>query len=378
MGSVSSMLKENTRLGLRECGGAICEPNYLIEEGYLDLHLWVTYKCPNKCPSCYLQALNDKPPDMKLEDVGLLVRSIGNYRNSWSMFRVTMYGAEPQSLPPSYYHKVMDIFDERFDNVEYGMYTSLQFVDDAWVALFRRIDNKNTLAMLAVSYDGGMRGNEYNKKLEASVQKLLSYGMHVGVMSVVNKYMLAEGASAYVDFLERNSIHRFSLKPFIPIEGQLHKWLEYAATMAEFSEYAIAVHEEIERRGFPIMSSTLGHVCNNNYASQNTGGYAIFVDGGMRALYMGYRNKMEYLQCWGKIDGIDGFRKVVENVDRKRFLADQRMLHRRLDCLVCEHSGRCLAEVFKDDYDSSGECIGAKKFVDWAYKKYGALYESGC
>lgn len=371
-------VRDATKSGLRMNPSSETQPLFLLEDGHMDLHLWVTYECPNRCPSCYLQALKNKAPDMTLDNVTLLMKSIKQYRNDWNMFRVTMYGAEPQSKPASFYHQLMDIVLRYFPYAQFGMYTSLQFINDDWTELFKRIEANNTLAMLAVSYDGGMRGEQYNKNLEASIQTLLQKGMRVGVMTVVNKFLLKEGTKSYVDFLERNKIERFSLKPFIPIEGQLEKWTTFATDMETFSYFAIAVHEELERRKLDIMSSTVGHICNDNNASQNTGGYAIFVDGGMRAMYMGYRNKMEYLQEWGTITDVDSFEKIVNSPIRKHFLINQRLLNQRQDCLLCEHSGRCLAEVFKENHDDSNECIGAKKFVDWAYNKYGVLYESGC
>lgn len=371
-------VRDATKNGLRMNPTCETQPLCLLEDGHMDLHLWVTYDCPNKCPSCYLQALKNKAPDMTLADVALLMQSIKQYRNDWNMFRVTMYGAEPQSKPTQYYHELMDIVLRYFPYAQFGMYTSLQFVNDDWIALFKRIEANNTLAMLAVSYDGGMRGEQYNINLENSIATMLQNGMRVGVMTVVNTFLINEGAKSYIDFLERNKIERFSLKPFIPIEGQLEKWNTFATDMETFSYFAIAVHEELERRGLYIMSSTAAHICNDNTASQNTGGYAIFVDGGMRAMYMGYRNKMEYLQEWGTVTNIDSFGKIVDSPIRKRFLFDQRLMNQRQDCLVCEHSGRCLAEVFKPNYDDSNECIGAKKFVDWAYNKYGSMYESGC
>jgi sulfatase maturation enzyme AslB (radical SAM superfamily) len=371
-------VRDATLTGLRMNPDSTTQPLFLLEDGHMDLHLWVTYECPNKCPSCYLQALKNKAPDMKLEDVALLMQSIKEYRKDWNMFRVTMYGAEPQSKAASYYHKLMDIVLRSFPSAQFGMYTSLQYMNDEWIKLFKRIEKNNTLAMLAASYDGGMRGEKYNENLEASIHTMLDNGMRLGVMTVVNTFLVKEGAKSYVDFLERNKIQRFSLKPFIPIEGQMEKWTTFGTDMETFSYFAIAVHEELERRKLDVMSSTVGHICNENNASQNTGGYAIFVDGGMRAMYMGYRDGMEYLQEWGTIKDTNSFEEIVNNPVRKQFLRNQRMLNYRQDCAVCEHSGRCLAEVFKSNYDDSNECIGAKKFVNWAYNRYGALYESGC
>jgi len=351
------------------------EQIFLIENGYLDLHLWVTYKCAVGCPHCYLKAMTEIAPDLTVDKLKFLLDSIKSYREKWNLLRITIYGAEPQSLPVSYFHELIDTIDTYFDNAQYSLYTSLQKLDDDWLKLFKRIQDKNGLQMTAVSYDGLMRGEVYNSNLFNNLKVLSDNGMRVGMMSVVNRSLLELGANHYVDVLEKNNLGSFSLKPFLPIRGQYEKWERLAARMNEYSTFAIDVHKELDNRNLLYLSGMVKDTCHKNPVYQNIGGWVVFVDGNLRLLYMGYEKKQEYLQCFGIVNESASFQDVIEGSNRIKFLEDQRMLHNREDCLVCEHANRCLAEVFKDNYDDSDECIGASRFVNWAYDRVGSLYD---
>jgi sulfatase maturation enzyme AslB (radical SAM superfamily) len=350
------------------------EPVYLIENGYLDLHLWVTYKCNVGCPHCYLKAMKSTSPDLTLEKAKFLLDSIRAYRKDWKLLRVTIYGAEPQSLSTTYYHALLDLIDSYFPNVEYSFYTSLQHLDSNWLDLFSRIKRKCGLQMTAVSYDGLMRGELYNTRLFNNLAILSREGLKVGMMSVVNKTLLELGASHYVKVLRDNNLGSFSLKPFLPISGQLDKWKTWAATTAEFAKFAIAIHEELKSQNLLHLSGMIRDICHANPTYQNIGGWVVFVDGNLNTLYMGYRDKQEYLQTFGTISTSSSFESIIEGEERLAFLNDQRLLHRRGDCLACDYAGSCLAEVFKDDYDESGECVGIKTFVEWVHTNCNTLY----
>jgi len=352
------------------------EPQFFIENGYLELHLWVTYKCAVGCPHCYLKSMDTKSPDLTLTNYRILLDQILDYRKNWEKLRVVIYGAEPQTLSPEYYHDLMSVTQLYFNNAEFSMYTSLQKLDDDWLSVFRRIKNNNGLSMTAVSYDGLMRGYEYNERLFKNLEILNKNGMRVGLMSVLNKTMLKQGPKHYVDVLEQYKMASFSIKPFLPVKGQHDKWIEWATTMDEYSDFVIDIHKELKQRNLAKISGMLTDVAHSDSISQSLGGWVIFVDGGLRCMYMGYENKEEYLQEFGCISAGTTFTDIVNGDKRKNFLQQQRYANFRQDCLVCEYAGKCLAEVYKDNYDDSSECIGAKRFIKWVDKEYGVLHDT--
>ena len=85
------------------------------------------------------------------------------------------------------------------------------------------------------------------------------------------------------------------------------------------------------------------------------------------------RNNEEYLQEFGRLTRENSFKDIVESDARKNFLMNQRLMAGRQDCLVCEYAGRCIYEVYKPEYDTSEECIGAKRFVQWVDEHYGVI-----
>ena len=355
-------------------------PIVSVETGYVNPHLWVTYRCPNTCPACYLRALKEeeKSPDMKLEDLDALLKSMREYRASWEHVKFTIYGAEPQALPPQYYHDVMALIKGYFPAARFNMYSSLQFVTDAWIKVWQEMGESHEPFPIAASYDMGMRGELYNAKLFDSIAKIRAAGIPVCVMSVVNKSMIQEGPKAYIDVLEKNKIiPGFSLKPFIPIKGQWDKWNRWAANMAEFSDFAIGCHQELLDRGFGAMSGMAHDICHTNDVATSLGGETIFIDGWMRFLYMGYNeDRSEYLQEFGRFGNGVSFADIINSDKRKKFLAQQRMMAGREDCLTCDYGGQCLYETYKLDYDNSGECTGGKKFVKWMKEHYGTLVDT--
>jgi len=361
--------------------GSMCksmnELQFSIENGYLEIHLWCTYKCNVGCPHCYLKAMKQKAPDLTIEKYKQLIDSIKQYKQEWKKLRVVVYGAEPQSLPTSYYHELMDITDSYFNNAEYSMYTSLQILNKDWLNLFQRIKDKNGLSMTAVSYDGLMRGEKYNERLFSNLELLNQNKMRVGLMSVLNKTMIDLTTKHYVDVLEKYNLASFSIKPFLPIKGQRKTWEEWAVPMSTYSDYVIEVHEELRKRGLDKVSGMITDVSHVDTVSQSLGSWVVFVDGDLRLLYMGYDDREEYLQEFGRVNEFISFGDVIKlSPIRKKFLEDQRLLHNRLDCQTCEFAGKCLAEVYKDEYDDSNECIGAKRFVKWVYDNYGVLNET--
>ena len=355
-------------------------PVVSVETGYFNPHLWVTYKCPNTCAACYLKALKpeEKSPDMKLEDLDKLLVSVLDYRKQWEHIKFTIYGAEPQALPPSYYHDIMKVVNKHFPGARFNMYSSLQFVTDEWIDLWKAFAATSEPFPIAASYDMGMRGEEYNKKLFNSIDRIKAAGVPVCVMSVVNKDMIKQGAKAYIDVLEKhNIIAGFSLKPFIPIRGAWDSWNKWAANMAEFSDFAIDCHQELLDRGFGPMSGMAHDICHTNDVSTNLGGETIFIDGWMRFLYMAYgEDKAEYLQEFGRFSDKSSFADIINSPQRKKFFIDQRMMAGRQDCPICDYAGRCLYEAYKQDYDNSGECTGAKKFVKWMRDHYGTIVDT--
>lgn len=352
------------------------EQQFFIETGYLELHLWVTYKCAVGCPHCYLKSMDVKSPDLSLDKYRILLKQVQDYRKNWNKLRIVIYGAEPQTLSAEYYHDLMSMTEMYFDNAEFSMYTSLQKLDDNWLSVFRRIKEHNGLDMTAISYDGLMRGEKYNERLFKNLKILNDNGMRVGMMSVLNKSMLELGAKAYVDVLEQYKFPSFSIKPFLPIKGQYSKWLEFATTMDEYSDFVIDVHKELKSRNLDKISGMITDVAHSDSIMQSLGGWVIFVDGGLRFLYMAYDNREEFLQEFGKIDENHTFTDIINGDKRKQFLQDQRCANFRTDCLICEYAGRCLAEVYKDNYDMSSECVGAKKFIDWINKEYGVVHDT--
>jgi len=360
---------------------ATSQPILSIETGYFNPHLWITYRCFNNCPSCYLKAMSkeDKSSDMSISDLRNLLESMKDYRSKWNRIKFTLYGAEPQTLSPEYIRSMLTNIEEFYSNAVFDIYTSLQKMNDGWISLLKYMSEKsNGEELSAVSYDGLMRGEEYNKKLFRNVKELRMAGVRVCVMSVVNKTMLELGPQNYVDVLENlGCLAGFSLKQFIPIKGQRHLWNKYATNMSEFSDFSIAVHEEIIKRGHKEKSGMIYDVAHRNDIGTALGGEVVFIDGGMRFLYMGYNSdKEEYLQEFGRLSDKSSFEDIVNSDKRKSFLYKQRLVNNRADCLVCDYAGRCLSEVYKDEYDDSDECIGAKRFVEWVHSNYGVLNDT--
>jgi len=346
-----------------------------VETGYFNPHLWVTYECPNNCPACYLRALNDneKSPDLSLGDLSKLWQSVKEYRENWHHFKVTMYGAEPQSKDPEYYFALMAITNTFFKGVRYNMYSSLQQMNRGWIDLFKEFARTKEPYPVAASWDGPTRGEAYNTRMFKNIRTLRNAGVNVCIMSVVNQDMLKLGAKYYIDTLEEyDIIGGFSLKPFIPIKGQWDKWNNYAANMEEFTQFAIECHQELIDRGSPHMSGMVHDTCHNNDIATDLGGETIFIDGWLRFLYMGEgQDHSEYLQEFGRLKEGVTFKDIIEGHKRKSHLARQRLTGMRMDCLTCEYAGRCLYEMYKADYDGSSECIGAKRFVKFMRENYG-------
>ena len=355
-------------------------PIVSVETGYINPHLWVTYRCPNDCPACYLKALkpHEKSPDMKLDDLGALLKSMEAYRRKWEHIKFTIYGAEPQAMAPVFYRVVMRMVKAHFPEARFNMYSSLQFVTNEWIDLWKAFADSNEPFPIAASYDMGMRGEAYNERLFKSIDTVKAAGVPVCVMSVVNKMMIEAGPKAYIDKLEKHGIIAgFSLKPFIPIKGEWDKWNRWAANMAEFSDFAIGCHQILIDRGYGAMSGMAHDICHTNDVATNLGGETIFIDGWMRFLYMGYgSDRAEYLQEFGRFGNGVTFADIINSDKRKKFLMDQRLMAGREDCLTCEYGGQCLYETYKMDYDNSGECTGAKKFVKWMKEHYGTIVDT--
>lgn len=350
------------------------EPQFFIENGYLEIGLWVTYRCNVGCPHCYLRALKTKSEDLTLNKFYQLLQEIKAYRSKWELLRFTIYGAEPQSLLPEYYYDLIDLALDEFPNAQFSMFTSLQVLDEKWLGLLKYMHDKFPGVTSAVSYDGDMRGQKYNDNLFKNLEILKDNHIRIGFMCVMNKSLLELGAKHFVDLLVKYKTGSFSIKPFLPIDGQMDNFNTWAVSMDEYSDFLIDVHQELKARKLEQFSGLLIDVCNDNSILNSLGAYTFFVDGALRVMYMDYTDSgAEFLQEFGQITPATSFKDIVEGVKRKEFLEKQRLVFNQEKCMVCDYTGRCLAEVYKKAYDDSKECVGAFRFVNWARTNYGIL-----
>lgn len=333
-----------------------------IENGSLDIGLWVTYKCNVGCPHCYLKSMTNKSKDLTLENFEFLLNKIQEYKKNWNDLTIALYGAEPQSLPVNYYYDLIEKTKERFSNAVFVMYTSLQKLDNDWISLFKKIDH------VSVSYDGLMRGEKYNETLFKNIDILAKNNIKVSIMTVLNKTVKVDD---YLKVIEIDSIKYFGLKPFLPIMNQRNNFNEWSVPMEDFSKFCIDLHTKLIQKKLDYKSAMIQQILKGDSVLNNIGANTIFIDGDLKVMYMAYKNKEEYLQIFGYLGGDNKFEDVINSKQRKDFIQDQRLLNQRQDCITCEYAKNCIAEVFKEDYDNSNECTGAKKFIEWVVKTYG-------
>lgn len=333
-----------------------------IEDGNLEIGLWCTYTCPVNCLHCYLKSsVIDKTEDLTVENYNRLLDSILEYRKTWNKFGIIFYGAEPQTLLPSYYLELISNTRVKFNDAHFGMYTSLQKMDKDWINTFKAMGSKVT-----VSYDVGLRSIDYNKNLFKNINILNNNDIIVDMISVMNKTMV--NPIDYVDMIDSNNINRFSIKPFLLVSGQKHIYDEWHVTNEKMSEFLIDVHIELLKRNELHKSAMIDKLKSGDTTINNLGGYALFADGGLRILSMEYNeDREEFLQEFGRITDDISFSDIVNGEKRKAFLDRQRMFNYSTECMLCEYPNKCYAEVFKLRFDDSIDCFGTKRFIQWVH-----------
>lgn len=333
--------------------------NRTIENGYFKIGLWTTYRCNVGCPHCYLKGKYNKETDLSLNDYKFLLNSIKEYKNEWKDFSIDIYGGEPMSMKPDYYNELFDITLSYFNNCKFHIYTSLQKINDEWIKLFKRFEQ------ITCSFDYEMRSLKYNNNLFSNIKLLRNNNIEVSIISVFNKTFFNISPIDYYNIIKTYDINYFGIIPFLKIKDNEKSFKEWAVPLEHYSQYLIDLHKILLEKNELDKSGTLYHIKSGDIPVNNIGAYTFFIDGGLNCLYMDYNNGVEYLQNFGKISKDISFKNVIEGDKRIEFLKNQRNFNNNIECLICDYSNKCFAEVFKDKYDNSNECIGGKMFLKW-------------
>lgn len=173
-------------------------PLVSIEQGYFVFTLMPSLFCKLRCPHCYLTLEQRQDPTvMAVEDLKTACHKIDQYYQRQRIARKTVvcywYGGEPTSMGREYFTNAADAINEVFNpEAGYGLrhtvLSALVGVKDDWFPLFERYGQGEVQS----SYDGDMRGQSYMRRWDERARAVVSHGLRLSTISVVNRELLLQ------------------------------------------------------------------------------------------------------------------------------------------------------------------------------------------
>ena len=348
-----------------------------IEQGYFVFTLMPSLFCKLRCPHCYLSLEQRKDKTiMSVEDLTTTCQKIDAYYDRQQIARKTIvgywYGGEPTSMGQDYFTSAADAINDVFAadkgyRVKHTVLTALVGVKDDWFRLFDHYG----LGEVQSSYDGNMRGKTYMKRWDERARAVVTSGLRLSTISVVNRELLNQGPEATLDYLADIGVAETSWLPFMWNEqNATGAYDEFAPRMGEYCDFMVGLSEHwLKRRGEGAHMPEIGQLRFILHQSEspllaNIAGQTLFLLPNGDFVLPDYREGwQEFMRVFGNILEQD-FASILTSPARRRYLRRQVMRNNNPECLSCDHVDKCIMEFWK--HNRPGDvCFGAKDYVEW-------------
>lgn len=351
-----------------------------IEQGYLVFTFMPSLYCPYNCSHCYLSIEQRRSkfimPD---ENLRLMLNKVRDYYLRTGLDEVTVvvyyYGGEPTSMGLDYFNRTLNIFDECLPeemgfSVRHVMLSSVLGLNvAAWVPLLKNRFN----SYIQTSYDGLMRGKNYLRKWEDKVKEIISSGIRVATISVVNEELASIGGSETYRYLKKLGVSECGWLPFMLNEqNQGEKYARFASSMTTFNDFMISLSDEhfaddtAQRLAVGEIEFVKSIVNSGSYSNASLQTLFILPDG--TVCLPDYKDGwQEYFKEFGNLVEAKSFEEVLHSPARLSHVMRQVKKNGNEECQSCKYGNRCLIEFAKPN-NPKDECFGGKRFVEHILK----------
>jgi sulfatase maturation enzyme AslB (radical SAM superfamily) len=360
--------------------------SYSIETGYFIFTLMPSLFCKLRCPHCYLSLEQRKDRTiLSLEDIRLACEKIDAFYAKRGIEKKTIvnywYGGEPTSMGEDYFTAMVGVIDDVFRSEngytsKHTVLSSLIGVDPSWYGIFHRLGGGEVQS----SFDGEMRGASYVRQWEQKAREAVSAGLRLSTISVVNRALIQQGPEQVLDYLSDIGVAETSWLPFMLNDQNkaTGKYAEFAPSMAEWSEFMIAITQrwmERRRAGLPVPEiGQLRFIMHQRTLppASNVAGQTLFLMPNGDLTLPDYRNgHQEFMLPFGNIL-TQSFEEVLYSPARRLYLRKQHLRNGNPTCRSCPHAGHCVMEFWKDNREGD-DCFGGRRYVEWVLANADAI-----
>lgn len=349
-----------------------------IENGYFVFTLMPSLFCKLRCPHCYLSLAQRKDPTVlsveKMKEACYKIDDYYEHRNLDSKTIVCYwYGGEPTSMGTKYFvecaNSINDVFSEKKNySVKHTVLSALVGVKDEWFPIF----DKYGKGEVQTSFDGLMRGDSYMKVWEKKVKDIVSFGLDLSTISVVNHELVKDGPENVLDYLADLGVKETSWLPFM-LNAQNHEtgmYEQFAPKMEVWSEYMIKLTEHwISRREKGLHAPEIGQMHFILKQKElptygNMAGQTLFLLPNGDFVLPDYRDGyLEYMNKFGNILE-QSFEDVLKSPARRAYMRRQVLRNQNPECNSCDYSNCCVMEFWKPNREND-DCFGGSNYVKW-------------
>lgn len=354
---------------------------FSIETGYFIFTLMPSLRCSLNCPHCYLSLEQRRSSEiMPLDGLRDACIKVDDYYVGRGIQRKTIvnywYGGEPTEMPKTedgteYIVAAANMMDSVFSRekgyeTRHVILSSLVTVDNHWYPIFQILGR----GYVQSSFDWLMRGKGYMKKWEKKAREVVSAGLSLGTISVVNRELINFGPESALDYLADIGVVETSWLPFMLNEQNSgEKYDTFAPSMHEYSDFMLRLSEHwIKRR---LEGASVPRIGQMEFIAKqgerllgNIAGQTLFLlpngDFVLPDYKEGYK---EYMRVFGNIKS-ESFESILTSSERRDYLRRQALRNGNHDCSSCNQSDRCLMEFWKPN-KGDDDCFGAKRYVEW-------------
>ena len=349
-----------------------------IEQGYLVFTFMPSLYCPYNCSHCYL-SLEQRRSTYVMPDDHLvcMLSKVRKYYDGKGLPEVTIvvyyYGGEPTSMGLDYFKRTLSIFDEQLPkdagfSVRHVILSSLIGLDiQKWLPLI----NDRFDSYIQTSYDGLMRGKNYLKKWEGKVKELVTAGIKVATISVVNEELAKVGGANTYSYLKSLGVSECGWLPFMLNEqNEGEKYARFASNMRSFNDFMIDLSDSYFSLNGDECTLSVGEIefvksISNGGAYANTSLQTLFVLPDGTICLPDYREGWkEYFKSFGNLVSAESFDEILSSPERISHMLRQVRKNDNPECMTCPHGKRCLIEFAKPN-NPTDECFGGKRFVEY-------------
>lgn len=345
----------------------------------LTVYFKPTNYCHVGCDHCYLpEETRADRSKMSMDKVKVVANFLAEATQKWRDKEIYLiwHGGEPLVLPPDYFYKAGEIFDEIIPGHKEGIQTSLMPYSNKYNKLIK--DRFGGGIGTSVDFDARtIKGSsdDYQKKWMKKVNLAREHGHSLGLLITPARGDLGK-AKERIDWLVDRNFDYFNFERY----NSFGQTLSQKPTNKEHSDFLKdvfdALLDRIEQNGYapmvPVIVAALGGILNGMPGDRWGGNcqhdfIVIEPDGSLNNC----PDKALFESPYSNIN--DGLQSFQNSPIRKKWIRIQAVGHRINECASCENNTWCKSGCpitpNADPHGDETECSGYKTFISYIREK---------